>query len=62
MAIIAPIADFNIIQGLVDNSDAFTTLDNIESSKFDFRLATFFFLLVGILDILVAWALYLSGL
>jgi hypothetical protein len=58
MAIIAPIADFAIIQKLVVPCDGAQTIANLRESEGLFRLSIVFFLLVGILDIIVAWALY----
>ncbi len=59
MAIIAPIANFVIIQGLIDPNDAANTVNNLSSSYGIFHLGIFLFLIVALLDILVAWALYL---
>jgi hypothetical protein len=59
MAILAPIANFVILQGLVDPSDAELTLANITASGGTFRLAIFLFMVVAVLDIVVAWALYI---
>jgi hypothetical protein len=59
MAILAPIANFSILQGLIIPDDAAKTFSNIAASEGLFRLGIFFFLLVVILDIIVAWALYI---
>jgi len=58
MAIIAPIANFAIIQKLIDDSDATTTVGNIVASNGLFRIGISLFLIVALLDIIVAWALY----
>lgn len=58
MAIIAPIANFTIIQGLIDPSDVAKTVSNITSSNGLFRLGIGLFMIVALLDIIVAWALY----
>jgi len=58
MAIIAPIANFAIIQKLIDYSDATTTVENIVASNGLFRIGISLFLIVALLDIIVAWALY----
>ena len=59
MAILAPIAEFGVFQKLIATGDAKTTTDNISSSAALFRLATCGFLIVAMLDVLVAWALYI---
>jgi hypothetical protein len=59
MAILAPIANFGILPKLVIQGDAITTAKNILDSMTLFRQAICFFLIVAILDIIVAWALYI---
>ena len=59
MAIIAPIANFVIIQGLIDPTDVAKTVSNISASNGLFRLGIGLFMLVALLDIIVAWALYI---
>lgn len=59
MAILAPIANFSIIPSLVVHGDAKTTANNIMSSIPLFRMGICFLLIVSILDIIVAWALYI---
>lgn len=59
MAIIAPIANFSIIQELIVYDDTSTTIDNIINSTGLFRTAIFLFLIVALLDIIIAWALYI---
>jgi hypothetical protein len=58
MAIIAPIANFSILQRLVVPDDASRTFSNIAASEGQFRLGIILFLATSILDIIVAWALY----
>jgi len=59
MAIIAPIANFSILQGLIDPSDVAKTVSNIRENIGIFRIGIVLFLIVALLDILVAWALYI---
>lgn len=58
MAILAPIANFAILQKLIVPNDAVMTVSNIVASKGLFRIGICCFLIVAILDIIVAWALY----
>jgi diacylglycerol kinase len=58
MAVLAPIANFSILQGLIVSGDAGHTFSNIISSEGEFRLAVVFFLIIVLLDIIVAWGLY----
>lgn len=59
MAILAPIASFSIMQGLIVPDDAAKTVSNIVASEGLFRIGIRFFLIVAVLDIIVAWALYI---
>jgi hypothetical protein len=59
MAIIAPIADFGILQSLIITDDVQLTFENITNSEGSFRLSILFFMLVVVLDIIVAWGLYI---
>lgn len=59
MSIVAPIANFSILEGLVVPDDPGKTVSNIEASEGLFRIGICFFLIVAILDIIVAWALYI---
>lgn len=59
MAILAPIANYSIIQGLIVSEDAVKTVNNIIASEGLFRLAICFLLMNAVLDIIVAWALYI---
>lgn len=58
MAILAPIANYSIIQGLIVSEDAAKTVNNIIASEGLYRLAICFLLMNAVLDIIVAWALY----
>ncbi|MBU0474732.1 MAG: DUF4386 domain-containing protein [Bacteroidetes bacterium] len=59
MAIIAPIANFSIFQELIDPSDVAKTVSNIRENIGIFRIGIVLFFIVALLDILVAWALYI---
>ena len=59
MAIIAPIANFSILQGLIDPNDVAKTVSNITENIGTFRIGIVLFLIVAILDILIAWSLYI---
>ena len=59
MTILAPIANFSIIQGMIVPEDAAKTVSNISESEGLFRLGIVLFVIVALLDIIVAWALYL---
>jgi hypothetical protein len=58
MAILAPFTNFYVFQNLIVPGDAKTTADNIMASGGLFRIGISCFLVVAILDIVVAWALY----
>lgn len=59
MAILAPIAYLNTFQSLVKFDDAALTAQNILNSIGSFRTAIAFLFVVALLDVLVAWALYI---
>jgi hypothetical protein len=59
MAILAPIVNFGILPNLVIPGDAKTTVENIMASAGSFRIGIVLFLIVAILDVVVAWALYI---
>lgn len=59
MAILAPIANFGVLEKLIIPGDATTTANNIMASPELFRIGIFVFLIVAILDVVVAWALYI---
>src|SRR5687768_10384685 len=59
MAILSPIAYLNIFQSLVKFDDAALTAQNILNSIGAFRTAIILLFAVAILDIVVAWGLYI---
>jgi Domain of unknown function (DUF4386) len=59
MAVLAPFANFYVLGNLVVASDAKATAENIMASSGLFRIGIFCFLLVAVLDVLVAWALHI---
>ena len=59
MAIAAPIANFVILNDLVVPDNAAKTFDNITASEGAFRIAICLFFLVAVLDVIVAWALFI---
>jgi hypothetical protein len=59
MSILAPIANFSILQELIVPDDATKTVSNIIASEGLFRIGICCLLIVAILDIIVAWALYI---
>lgn len=58
MAILAPIAQFGVLESLVLPQDASATVDNVVASPDMFRLAGMAYGVVALLDVLVAWALH----
>ncbi len=58
MAILAPIVQFGVLQKLVMPGNAKATVENIMASAALFRTGIFIFLVVAILDVVVAWGLY----
>lgn len=59
MTIIAPIANFSILNELIDPHNAAKTVNNLTESIGTFRIGIVLFLIVALLDILVAWSLYI---
>lgn len=59
MAILAMFANFFVIEGLIVPGDAATTANNIMTNELLFRSGIISFIIVLILDVLVAWALYI---
>jgi hypothetical protein len=59
MAILAPIAYLNTFQSLVKFDDAALTAQNIMNAVGAFRLCILLLFIVILLDIVVAWALYI---
>ena len=58
MALLAPFALFGVLQNLVVPADAAATVENITASEGLFRAGIAAFLIVIMLDVVVAWALY----
>ncbi len=58
MAVLAPLAHFGVLQNLVVPADAAATVENITASEGLFRAGIAAFLIVIMLDMLLAWALY----
>ena len=59
MAILSPIAYLNTFQSLVKFEDAALTAQNILNSMGAFRMCIILLFSVAILDVIVAWALYI---
>ena len=58
MAILAPFANFYVLEKLVVANDAKATADNILASSELFRIGISYFLIVAVLDVIVAWTLH----
>ena len=58
MAVLAPFALFGVLRSLVVPADATATFNNIAGSQGLFRSGIAAFLIVIMLDVVVAWALY----
>ena len=58
IALLAPFAHFGVLQALVVPADATATVNNIIASEGLFRAGIAAFLIVIMLDVVVAWALY----
>jgi hypothetical protein len=58
MAILAPFAEFSVRQSLIVPGNAAATANNIMANESLFRIAICIYLIVAILDVVVAWALY----
>ncbi|MBD0384411.1 DUF4386 domain-containing protein [Paenibacillus sedimenti] len=58
MAILAMFSNFSVLEGLIIPDDAATTATNIITNEMLFRSGFTSFIIVLILDVLVAWALY----
>ena len=59
MAILAPFAQFGVLKTLIVPADAAATTSNIGASLGLFQAAIVAFLIVAILDVLVAWGFYI---
>lgn len=58
MAIIAPFANFYVLPSLIVTDDAKATTNQILANPELFRLGIVAFMLVAVLDVIVAWGLY----
>jgi len=58
MVLLAPYAYFSVIQNLIVQGDAHTTVSNISNSLGSFRISIVFLIFVAILDMVVAWGFY----
>ncbi len=58
LALLAPFARFGVLQTIVVPTDAAATVENIIASEGLFRIGIAAFLIVIMLDVVVAWALY----
>lgn len=58
MVLTVPFAEFSIIPSLVNYGDATETLQNIQNNPLKFQLAISLYLITFIMDVFVAWALY----
>jgi hypothetical protein len=58
MTILAPIVEFSVFQELVVPGDVQTTAVNLATSVGTLRTSTVIFVIVAVLDVIVAWALY----
>jgi hypothetical protein len=58
MAVIAPLASFGVINNMLVPGDAGATASNLVSSESLFRLGAVGLVIVALLDVLVAWGLY----
>ena len=59
MTILAIFAEFNILQQLIIPADPETTINNLRENMSDFRLSIVMIFFIIILDVIVAWCLYL---
>jgi len=59
ISILAPVGYFGIIQNLIVSGDAAKTVSNIKASEGVFRIGIFCLLINAVLDLVVAWALYI---
>ncbi len=55
---LAIFANFVVIEGLVVDGDAATTVANLNASMGMFRLGLVAFLIIAVLDVVIAWALF----
>jgi hypothetical protein len=60
MAVLAAVSNFGVIQNLTVPGDPGTTVANLVSSATRFRIGASGLLIVAILDVVVAWGLYVA--
>lgn len=58
MAVVAPVARFGVLDSLIVPDDASATVSNIVASPGLFRMAGIAFVIVALLDVVVAWTLH----
>lgn len=58
MAVVAPVAQFGVLDSLIVPDDASTTVGNIVASPGMFRMAGIALVIVALLDVVVAWTLH----
>ncbi len=58
MSVLAAYANFGVMQNLVVPGNAQSTADNVLASQGSFQFAAIGFLVVAVLDVVVAWALF----
>lgn len=58
MAVVAPVAQFGVLDSLIVPDDATTTVANIVASPGMFQMAGIAFVVVALLDVVVAWTLH----
>jgi hypothetical protein len=58
IALLTPFAQFGVLQNLVVTADAAATVENITASEGLFRIGIAAFLVVVMLDVVVAWEIY----
>lgn len=59
ISILAPVGYYGLIQNLIVSGDAATTVSNIKASEGVFRIGICCLLINAVLDLVVAWALYI---
>ncbi len=59
MAVIAPIADMVIFKNVLDTENLTESIENFPENAGKFRVGIGLFVIVALLDVLIAWALYL---
>ncbi len=59
ISILAPVGYYGLIQNLIVSGDAATTVSNIRASEGVFRIGICCLLINAVLDLVIAWALYI---